>query len=78
MTETINTNDLKSTVEKLERLEQEKAEHAEVVKEAYLEAKARGYCANTLKQVLKLRKKDKDKLDEDDALLELYRGALGV
>jgi len=78
MTEVINTNDLKSTVEKLERLKQEKAEHAEVVKEAYLEAKAKGYCTNTLKQILKLRKKDKNKIDEEDALLELYRGALDI
>jgi uncharacterized protein (UPF0335 family) len=78
MTETLNINDLKNTVEKLECLEQEKAEHAEVLKEAYAEAKSKGYCINTLKQVLKLRKKDKDKLDEEDALLELYREVLSV
>lgn len=78
MTEVINTNDLKNTVEKLERLEDEKAMHTEVVKEAYAEAKAKGYCAKTLKQVLKLRKKDKAKVEEEDHLLELYRGALDI
>ena len=78
MTEVVNANDLKNTVEKLERLEDEKAEHAEVVKDAYAEAKAKGYCTKTLKQVLKLRKKDKAKIDEEDALLELYRGALDI
>jgi uncharacterized protein (UPF0335 family) len=78
MTEVINTNDLKSTVEKLERLEDEKAMHNEVVKEVYAEAKAKGYCTKTLKHVLKLRKKDRAKIDEEDALMELYRGALDI
>ncbi|WPY01508.1 DUF2312 domain-containing protein (plasmid) [Candidatus Trichorickettsia mobilis] len=78
MTEAINTNDLKNTVEKLERLEDEKAMYTEVVKEAYAEAKAKGYCTKTLKHVLKLRKKDRAKIDEEDALIELYRGALDI
>ena len=78
MSEVVNTGDLKNTVEKLERLENEKAEHLEVIKEAYAEAKAKGYCAKTLKQVLKLRKKDKNEIEEEDALLELYRGALEI
>ncbi len=78
MTEVINTNDLKNTVEKLERLENEKAEHAEVAKDAYAEAKAKGYCTKTLKHVLKLRKKMKAQIEEEDALIELYRGALDI
>ena len=78
MTEVVNANDLKNTVEKLERLENEKSERLEVIKDAYGEAKAKGYCTKTLKQVLKLRKKDKAKVEEEDALLELYRGALDI
>ena len=76
--EVVDVSDLKNTVEKLERLEDEKAMHTEVVKEAYAEAKAKGYCAKTLKHVLKLRKKDRAKIDEEDALMELYRGALDI
>jgi uncharacterized protein (UPF0335 family) len=78
MTEVVNANDLKNTVEKLERLENEKAEHLEVLKDGYAEAKSKGYCTKTLKHILKLRKKDKAKIDEEDALLELYRGALDI
>lgn len=78
MTEVVNANDLKNTVEKLERLENEKLEHLEVIKDAYGEAKAKGYCTKTLRQVLRLRKKDKAKIDEEDALLDLYRGALDI
>ena len=78
MTEVVNANDLKNTVEKLERLEDAKESCAEDAKEGYAEAKALGFCTKTLKHVLKLRKKDKAKIDEEDALLELYRGALDI
>ncbi len=78
MTDIINTSDLKNTIEKLERLEQEKSDHLEIIKDSYAEAKSKGFCTKTLKQVLKLRKKDKSKIEEEDALLELYRGALEI
>jgi uncharacterized protein (UPF0335 family) len=78
MTDIINTSDLKNTIEKLERLEQEKSDHLEIIKDGYAEAKSKGFCTKTLKQVLKLRKKDKSKIEEEDALLELYRGALDI
>lgn len=76
--DTIDINDLKNTVEKLKRLEDEKAVHAEIVKEIYAEAKAKGYCVKTLKYVLKLCKKRKEQINEEDILIELYRGALDI
>ena len=78
MAETINITDLKNTIDKIETVERRKDEAAEDVKEVYAEAKSKGYCTKTLKQVVKLRKKDKDALQEEDALLELYRGALEI
>lgn len=78
MTEAIDVNDLKNTVEKLERLESAKDKCIENLKEGYAEAKSKGYCMKILKQVIKLRKKHKDTISEEDALLELYRGALDI
>lgn len=63
---------------KLEKLEEEKRELADVTKDAYNEAKSKGYDVKIIKHILKLRKKDKDALAEEDSLIELYRGAVGI
>ena len=76
--EAINTADLQTIVGKIEKLEEEKAELADLQKDAYSEAQSMGFDVKTIKHVLKLRKKDSDALKEEDALMELYRGALGV
>jgi uncharacterized protein (UPF0335 family) len=69
---------LKHLVEKLERLEEEKANVSEALKEVFQEAKSNGFDIKTIKQVLKLRKMDRDQLQEQDALMELYRDILEV
>ena len=56
----------------------EKRELADVTKDAYNEAKSKGYDVKIIKHILKLRKKDKDALAEEDSLIELYRGAVGI
>ena len=65
-------------VTKIENIEREKAEVSELLTDVYNEAKSMGYDVKIIKHVLKLRKKDKDALAEEDSLIELYRGALDV
>ena len=78
MSETINTQDLKNTISKLENLEAEKAELMDTIKDAYDEAKHKGYDVKIIRHVLKLKKKGKDELSEEDELIALYRGALDL
>ena len=75
---TINSADLLQIVTKIENIEREKVETSELLTDAYNEAKSMGYDVKIIKHVLKLRKKDKDALAEEDSLIELYRGAVGV
>lgn len=49
-----------------------------IVKDAYAEAKSKGYNIKIIKHILKLKKKDKEELAEEDSLIELYRGALNI
>ena len=78
MQEVVDSQDLINTISKLEKLAEEKRELADVTKDAYNEAKSKGYDVKIIKHILKLRKKDKDALAEEDSLIELYRGAVGI
>ena len=78
MQEVVDSQDLINTISKLEKLEEEKRELADVTKDAYNEAKSKGYDVKIIKHILKPRKKDKDALAEEDSLIELYRGAIGI
>jgi uncharacterized protein (UPF0335 family) len=69
---------LKSFIERIERLEEEKRALAEDIKEVFAEAKGVGFDVKTIRQVLKLRRMDKDDLDEQEALLDTYLRALGM
>ena len=68
---------LKSIIERIERLEQEKAEIAEQVKEVFAEAKGNGFDVKILRKVVRLRKQDKAKRQEEEALIDLYLSAIG-
>src|SRR5258708_2922387 len=68
---------LKSIIERVERLEQEKAEVAEQIKEVFAEAKGNGFDAKILRKVVRLRKQDRAKRMEEEAILDLYLSALG-
>ena len=78
MTETIQADQLRQIVNKIETIEQERLESADLLKDTFNEAKSMGFDVKIIKHVLKLRKKDKDALAEEDSLIDLYRGALGV
>ncbi|MEM6971835.1 MAG: DUF2312 domain-containing protein [Pseudomonadota bacterium] len=69
---------LRAIIERIERLEEEKKEIAEQIKEVYAEAKANGFDTKILRKVVSLRKKDAQEREEEDAILELYLDALGM
>ena len=76
--EVIEADKLKQIISKIETIEEERAESADLLKDAFNEAKTMGFDIKIIKHVLKLRKKDKKKLEEEHSLIELYRGAVGV
>ena len=68
---------LKQFVARIERLEEEKASLMADIKEVYAEAKSFGYDTKVLRKVISLRKQDRNEREEQEALLELYLGAVG-
>lgn len=78
MSEVIEAEKLKQIINKIETIEQERLESTELLKDAFNEAKAMGFDVKIIKHILKLSKKDKDTLAEEDSLIDLYRGALGI
>lgn len=77
MSDPIQGDQLKSIVERIERLEEEKKTIADDIKEVYSEAKANGYDVKVLRKVISIRKQDRNERQEQEALLELYLGAVG-
>ncbi len=69
---------LRSFVERIERLEEEKKAIADDIRDVYAEAKGNGFNTKTLRQVVRLRKQDRDERMEQEALLDLYLHALGM
>lgn len=69
---------LRSIIERIERLEEEKKTIADDIKEVYAEAKGNGFDTKTLRKVVTLRKKDQAEREEEEAMLDLYMGALGM
>ena len=69
---------LRSIVERVERLEEEKKTIADDIKEVYGEAKANGFDTKTLRTVVRLRKQEMAERQEQEALLDLYMHALGM
>jgi len=69
---------LKSFIERIERLEGEKAELAEDIREVYAEAKGEGFDTKIMRQVIRLRKLEVQERREQEELLDTYRKALGM
>ena len=74
----ITREELRAFVERYERLEQEKKDIADAQKEVMAEAKGRGYDTKVMRKVIALRKRDKDDIAEEEAVLEMYKEALGM
>ena len=68
---------LKAIIERIERLEEDKAAIATDLKEVYAEAKGNGFDTKTLRKVIRIRKQDTAKRQEEEALLDLYLSAIG-
>lgn len=69
---------LRHFVERFEGLEAEKADIADQQKEVMAEAKGRGYDTKVMRKIIALRKRDRDDIAEEEAVLEMYREALGM
>lgn len=74
----VTADELKQFIERFEQLESEKRDLAEQQKELMAEAKGRGYDTKILRKIVALRKRTADDIAEEEAVLELYKQALGM
>ncbi len=70
--------ELRAFIERYEALELEKKEAADAMKEVMAEAKGRGFDVKALRKIIALRKRDRDDIAEEEAILEMYKAALGM
>lgn len=81
MSESANTvaaGQLRAFIERIERLEEEKVTIADDIKEVFAEAKGTGFDTKAMRTIIRLRKKDPAELAEEEAMLDLYKAALGM
>ena len=74
----VTADELRQFIERFEQLESEKKDVAEQQKELMAEAKGRGYDTKVMRKVIALRKRKPDELAEEEAVLEIYKAALGM
>ncbi len=77
-TETVAAAELRQFIERVERLEEEKAAISSDIKDVLGEAKGRGYDTKAIRTVIKLRKKDANERIEEETILQVYLAALGM
>lgn len=76
--DSVAQDQLRAFVERIERMEEEKAAIAADIREIYAEAKGNGFDTKILRQVVKIRKQDHNERMEQEAILDLYLSALGM
>ena len=74
----VTADELRQFIERVEHLAAEKQSFADQIKEVYAEAKGRGYSTAILREIVKLRKMKPDDVAEREAILDLYKSALGM
>lgn len=74
----VTASELRQFIERIERLESERVDIVDQGKEVFAEAKARGYDTKIMRKIIALRKRDKDDIAEEAAVLEMYSEALGM
>ena len=74
----VTADELRSFIERIERLDAEKKDLVEQQKEVMAEAKGRGYDTKVIRKVVALRKRDENDIAEEEAVLEMYKEALGM
>jgi uncharacterized protein (UPF0335 family) len=75
---TVTADQLRLFIERIERLEEEKKGIADDIRDVYSEAKSNGYDAKIMRQIVRLRKMDSDDRQEMEAILDVYKSALGL
>ena len=74
----VTADELRQFIERIERLDAEKNDLAEQQKEVMAEAKGRGYDTKVMRKLITLRKRDQNDIAEEEAILEMYKEALGM
>jgi uncharacterized protein (UPF0335 family) len=74
----VAAEELKQFIERIERLEEEKKAIADDVKDVFAEAKGRGFDTKAIRTIVRLRSKEPHEREEEEAILELYKSALGM
>lgn len=74
----VAADELRQFIEQFEQLDAEKKDIADRQKEVMAEAKARGYDTKVMKKIVALRKRDRDDIAEEEAILDMYKQALGM
>lgn len=77
-TYSVTADELRQFIERIEQLDAEKADLAEQAKEVMAEAKGRGYDTKVIRKVIALRKRKPDEIAEEEAIMEMYKAALGM
>jgi uncharacterized protein (UPF0335 family) len=76
--QTVAAGQLRALIERIERLEEEKKTIGQDIKEVFQEAKGTGFDTKAIRSIIKLRKKDTAERQEEEAILDLYKSALGI
>lgn len=78
MTEQVATERLRLLIQRVETLEAEESHLRDDKKDVYIEAKSAGFDVKAMKQIIRLRKKEKAERDAEEAMIEIYKDALGL
>lgn len=76
--QSVAVGQLRSLIERIERLEEEKKTIADDIKDIYAEAKGTGFDTKAIKTIVRLRKKDEAERQEEESILDLYKASLGM
>lgn len=76
--QTVAAGQLRAFIERVERLEEDKKAIADDIKDVFAEAKGNGFDVKALRQLIRLRKQDQAEREEQEAILDLYKAALGM
>lgn len=77
-TQAVAVGQLRSFIERIERLEEEKKTLSDDIKDVYAELKGNGFDAKAVRTIIRLRKKEDHERQEEEAMLQLYKDALGM
>ena len=76
--QTVAAGQLRAFIERIERLEEEKQTIADDIKDVFAEMKGTGFDTKAVRAIIRLRKKDQAERQEEEAILDLYKAALGI